>query len=616
MSPNLYQNLLPSKGDNAMRKIILTLLLTCFFTASCIAEKPGVIEDTGKGLDVKEAAVKKVVEPGVKNIILVVADGLGVSNIGNLLYYDKLYPQPKYLTGAGGGMERLALQRILSGGNVALTTTNPAPLLSDPVMVTDDAAAATAISCGKKTMNGLVGLLPDGNACPSILSQMKAEGKATGIVTTRSVTDLPVAAFYGHVPSFKFQNALAQQLLESGDVDLIMGGGWSRFIPKGTTLDTSTCLPIASANDGSSHRVDGIDLIGMAAQKDYATLCRIDAFESVFLKTPKKLLALFSSDGFGRIHERLKNSSLPRLAEMTRASIELLSRHPNGFFLVVGCGDISGAAAMNDAGTLFKETLDCDETLAKVLEFADRDPQTLVVFTGGHDVAGGSFMAQTVGADEKLLPHLSNDIEALIARSENVKPVYQNSTDNVPVSAFDLLLLQQKSLESVLEGSGIYEKYRIDLSSMPDCTGSFDLELKNYPYDPRPLSDQLGVDIYGVSTAIRFSEDEARDVATRRLSCRGEDGAKSLSEPSVVPYLDKYRASFYDHSAPQLLHANKIGEVLSSRQRYVWAGGNATPTPTVTAAYGHKKGAALFKGLIDNTDISRLINAAVRDVQK
>src|SRR5690606_31381557 len=84
----------------------------------------------------------------------------------------------------------------------------------------------------------------------------------------------------------------------------------------------------------------------------------------------------------------------PSLSDMTRKAIELLSKHPDGFFLMVEGSRIDHAQHGNDAATAVREVIAFDEAAAAALEFARQDGNTLVVSTSDHETGG-----MTIGRD-------------------------------------------------------------------------------------------------------------------------------------------------------------------------------------------------------------------------
>ena len=65
-------------------------------------------------------------------------------------------------------------------------------------IITDSAAAATAIASGEKTNNGMLGILPDGTPVVSVAEIAKKRGMKVGIASTVTVVHATPAGFYAH----------------------------------------------------------------------------------------------------------------------------------------------------------------------------------------------------------------------------------------------------------------------------------------------------------------------------------------------------------------------------------------------------------------------------------
>lgn len=63
-------------------------------------------------------------------------------------------------------------------------------------LVTDSAAAGTALATGHKTNNGFIGVLPDGKPVGSIMEAAKLAGYFTGLVVTSPISHATPACKY------------------------------------------------------------------------------------------------------------------------------------------------------------------------------------------------------------------------------------------------------------------------------------------------------------------------------------------------------------------------------------------------------------------------------------
>src|SRR5688500_4651114 len=139
------------------------------------------------------------------NIILVIGDGMGLAHIALTEY---LHRPPSPLA----RMDVIGLQKTHSFTNLE----------------TDSGAAGTAISCGVKTSNAMIGMGPDSTAIKTIMEFAIENGLKTGFVVTSSVVHATPAAFYAHVGSRGSYEEIAKQLTLSG-IDVFVGGGEKYF---------------------------------------------------------------------------------------------------------------------------------------------------------------------------------------------------------------------------------------------------------------------------------------------------------------------------------------------------------------------------------------------------
>jgi len=76
-------------------------------------------------------------------------------------------------------------------------------------------------------------------------------------------------------------------------------------------------------------------------------------------------------------------------------AIDILSQNPKGFFLMVEGSQIDWGGHANNKAYIVGEMTDFDNTIGKVLDWAEKDGNTLVVVTADHETGG---MALTGGS--------------------------------------------------------------------------------------------------------------------------------------------------------------------------------------------------------------------------
>lgn len=297
-----------------------------------------------------------------RNVILLIGDGMGPAQVALAEMYGR------EVHGRG-----LRMLEAADRGRLGLSLTSSADSL-----VTDSAAAATAIATGHKTNNGAISQDPQGKRLPTILELARDKGLSTGLVVTCTITHATPACFAAHVPNRASEADIAVQMATAG-VDVLLGGGLGFFRPK--------------ALGGA--RSDGRDLLENMRQSGYAVVRTRQELSDC---PARRVLGLFA-DGYlaPAFVRQSQDPGQPRLAEMTGRAIDTLSRARKGFFLMVEGSQIDSRCHGNDAAGALHEVLEFDEAVGVALDFARRHRDTLVIITGDHETGG---LVVTGGRDQ------------------------------------------------------------------------------------------------------------------------------------------------------------------------------------------------------------------------
>ena len=298
--------------------------------------------------------IPPVVTPEVKNIIIFIGDGMGEEH-----------------------RKAARLVKVGSAGKLSMDNMPTRGFLqthSADNLITDSAAAATALATGVKTNNGVIGLDANLGFVPTILEDAKNQGKLVGLVTTVHITHATPAAFSSHVENRDMMTNIALQMLNA-DIDVLLGGGEDEFLP----ISENGCYPEAGERD------DGSNLIQVAISIGYTYVCDLPSFRAIDSSSSLKLLGLFGDEGMIRPFS-------PSLAEMTQSAIDILSKKPKGFFLMVEGGQIDWASHDNDAANAISDTIDFDEAVEVAKQFSLIDRDTLIIVTADHET-GGMFVS-------------------------------------------------------------------------------------------------------------------------------------------------------------------------------------------------------------------------------
>ena len=231
--------------------------------------------------------------------------------------------------------------------------------------VTDSAAAATSFASGVKTYNGAIGLDADSMRVETILEYAAEQGMGTGLIATSSITHATPAAFYAHQPSRQMAEAIAADMV-AGPVDIFAGGGLEYF----------------------AEREDGEDYLQKLADAGFVvdTESLKDGSE---LDPSQRYGFLLASDGLPSIIDG-RGSFLPDAAAMM---LDYLSQKENGFFMMVEGSQIDWGGHANDEAYIKTEVIDFNETIGRVMDFAEADGETLVIVTADHETGGYALSA-------------------------------------------------------------------------------------------------------------------------------------------------------------------------------------------------------------------------------
>lgn len=314
-----------------------------------------------------------------KNIILMVGDGMGLSQISSSFYFQE----------DSSNFYRFNTIGLI---NTSSTTT-----------ITDSAAGATAFSTGVTTYNGAISVDPDTVNLKTIVEILSETNWNTGVISTSAIQHATPASFYAHNKSRGNYEEITTDLVNS-DIDFFAGGGAISF----------------------TKRKDSINLLDNLIENGFSwdttqLASSTDASEKYgFLMSQWHMPA--KDDG--REDFLVKASSL---------AIDHLSASENPFFLMIEGSQIDWGGHDNDGDYLISEMIDFDTTLGAVLDFAEKDGNTLVIVTADHETGGFTLGSgesyddiepsfSTTGHSATLIP-----VFAFGPGSERFSGIYQNT---------------------------------------------------------------------------------------------------------------------------------------------------------------------------------------------
>jgi len=283
-----------------------------------------------------------------KNIVLMIGDGMGHAQ----------------LTATKVVKAKLNMERMPVGGMVTTFAKDD--------FVTDSAAAATALATGEKTNNGMLSQAPGGKPLKTLFEYAKEAGKFRGIVVTCSLTHATPAAFASHVKGREMNDEIAEHMAGAG-LEVMFGGGLAYFMPRG--------MP------GSS-RQDNKNLIDVLAKRGEVV---VQERQFAGLSEDKPATALIALK-----HPAPSKDRSLSLGAMVAKALPILATNGKGFVLMVEGSQIDWEAHKNDAAGIIRETIEFDDAVGVVLDFAQKDGRTLVVVTADHETGGMTLLGGSI----------------------------------------------------------------------------------------------------------------------------------------------------------------------------------------------------------------------------
>ena len=293
-----------------------------------------------------------------KYVFLFIGDGMSSGQRAAADYYNGAMNGKKV---NGVAVDKLLMNSLPVQG---LTTT-----YSNESIITDSAAAGTAIATGQKTKDGVIGMdATRTKKLDSIAELAKRAGRKVGIVTSVSLDHATPASFYAHTAGRGSYYEISEQLVNK-DFDYFGGGRLLGYDPE--------------------KNKDKADLYALAQKNGFTIVYGRSGLDSLQPGTRAIAFTENPASGAALQYSVDRQPTDATLADFTRTGIRLLSDSPTGFFMMVEGGKIDWACHANDAKTAITESLALDEAVAAAYEFYKQHPQeTLLVITGDHETGG------------------------------------------------------------------------------------------------------------------------------------------------------------------------------------------------------------------------------------
>lgn len=287
----------------------------------------------------RSQVAKTEAPPKAKNVILLIGDGTGLSQISSAFYFKEASPN---------------YARFKSIGLIKTSSSRED--------ITDSAAGATAFASGVKTYNGAVGVADDSTDVKTMVEIVSPLGIKTGVISTSSIQHATPASFYAHVINRGLYEDIAEDLVIS-DIDFFAGGGTNFF----------------------NKRKDGKNLLAELKAKGFA-LDTSALGDFTDIKQHSKMAYLLADEHMEPAAKG-RDDFLPKATEL---GIQFLHKDVDNsnFFIMIEGSQIDWGGHDNDAEYLISELIDFDNAIGKALDFAEKDGNTLVIVTADHETGG------------------------------------------------------------------------------------------------------------------------------------------------------------------------------------------------------------------------------------
>ena len=349
--------------------------------------------------DMTDALKESIVDGPAKNVIVLIGDGMGDSEIT---------VARNYAEGASGrfaGIDGLPL--------TGQYTTYAVNADGTPNYASESASTASAWSTGTKTVNGRLSVDVDKKPQATLLEIAKANGLKTGNVSTAEIQDATPGAEISHISA---RGCYGPDTMTSCPLETIEAGGLGSISEQLLNVRPDVTLGGGSASFTQTAKAGpwaGDTLFAQAEDRGYQVVGDAAGLAAITeANAEKPVLGLFTPGNFpvrwtgpeasvgGGSAAAVTCAENPArldtglsLASLTTKAIDLLDNE-DGFFLQVEGASIDKQDHNANACGQIGETVDLDEAVQVALEFAKQDGDTLVVVTADHahtsQIVGGT----------------------------------------------------------------------------------------------------------------------------------------------------------------------------------------------------------------------------------
>jgi len=293
------------------------------------------------------------------SVILMIGDGMGPAYTSSYRYYKD--------DNRSATLKPTVFDTMLVGMNTTYSKNS---------VITDSAAAATALATGYKTDNGYIGLRDKSDTdAQTLLEYAKEQGYITAMAVTSTLTHATPAAFISRGHHRDMEAEIAKDFFvrnQKGELkfDFLIGGGDKYF-------------------------KEGYTDFNLTAKEEHVTLYRKGYDFKNIKNYPFIAFTAYDYPAFA-IDE--KEEDRYRVSKMTKKSLALLNDKP--FFLMIEGSQIDWCGHINDMACTMTEMEDFTRSVSLARSYVDAHPNTLLLVTADHST-GGLAIGKKIKKDNK-----------------------------------------------------------------------------------------------------------------------------------------------------------------------------------------------------------------------
>ena len=329
------------------------------------------------------------------NVILMISDGQGFNALAAANMYSGTTSKGIYNMGEIAFDVNMAMQTYSAGNDSGRAghPYDPSQMWNDFKWAlrgaTDSAAAATAMYTGTKTYDHRLSVSTTGQPLTTIFEMAAAMGMATGVVSSVNFTNATPAAAAAHIENRNDYADICSQMLDS-KLDIIMGPGHPYYDNNGQYRALPNYSSVGNSDNWKkiTSAYNGFKLIDSNSQFEALAKGKPANTKYIGVARVHSTLQQARSGDVQTVDRKNRNASVPTLATMAIAAINVLDQDPNGFYIMIEGGAVDWANHANQKGRLIEEEMEFIEAVKAVDQWVTQHSswqQTLLIVTAYHE---------------------------------------------------------------------------------------------------------------------------------------------------------------------------------------------------------------------------------------